>query len=92
MCERFKLKCHLGSIQDNLPRPYKQQQRSSEGPTGAKVNRRRFARHLFHVLAQSRRTVEPGDGDHLEEGQEHDGDGCGVMVDQLEEVDSALEK
>jgi hypothetical protein len=34
--------------------------------------------------------VAPNDGDGLEERNEHEGDGCCVVVHQLEEVDTAL--
>lgn len=71
---------------------HKEQEGSSDHPAGTEINRRRLPGHLFHILAESRRAVEPRDGDHLEERQEHDGYGGGIVVNQLEEVDSPLEE
>lgn len=62
----------------------------SEEPTEAKVHRRHTPGHLFDVIAQPSHAVKPGYGNHLEEGQEHDGPGRGVVIYQLEEINTTL--
>lgn len=62
----------------------------SHHPTELEINVRLASGHRLHIFAQSSDSVEPSDRYHLEEGEVHDRDGGGVMVDQLEEVDSPL--
>merc|ERR1712155_436690 len=66
--------------------------RGHEHPADAEDDARLPARHVLDVSGQSPHAVQPHDGDGLEESDVHEGDGRRVVVDNLEEVDAALEE
>lgn len=66
------------------------EKRRSEEPTEPKVHRRQTPGHFFDVIAQPSHAVKPGDRDQLEECQEHDGHRGGVVIYQLEEINTTL--
>lgn len=76
----------------NKKSTHNQQRWSHNQPARPEVQRRTLAGHLLDVLRQPTDAVEPSDGNHLEECEEHDGHRGGIVVDQLEEVDATLDE
>lgn len=66
--------------------------RCGNHPTEFDEESRMSSSHGFNVFAQSPCAIEPCDGYYFEKRKIHDGDGCSVMVNQLEEVYSTLQK
>lgn len=70
---------------------HENQRRCGVLPAKFEVLRRLARRHLLDVARQSLYAVEHGYGDYLEKREEEYGDGGCVMIDQLKDVNSALQ-
>ena len=72
-------------------RTHQNEKRRNDEPTNSEEKIRIFSGHVLDVGRQPLGPVAPDDGSGLEEGNVHQGEGRGVVVNNLEPVNAALE-
>jgi len=79
---------------DNYPlkQTYPNQYRSNEEPAQDKESGGTLSSHVLHVPGQASTPVQPAQGEHFEECQEHERDYSGVTVHQSEDIYSSLRR
>ena len=69
---------------------HQDEERRDDVPADPEKQVRVLSGHVLHVGGQPLGSVDPDDGHRLEEGDVHERERSGVVVDDLEPVDAAL--